>query len=59
MIRFDKPEYVIDNDAHLIRWNPTPAQVIARQVAESIANDREGKIRQALIDLGWTPPPDA
>ena len=41
----------------VIRWTPTPAEVIAKQIAEKIANDREGKLRKALIDLGWTPPP--
>jgi hypothetical protein len=34
----------------------TPIQIIQRQVADAIARDRDGKIRQALIDLGWTPP---
>jgi hypothetical protein len=31
------------------------AAVLA-QVVKAIAEDREGKIRQALISLGWTPP---
>jgi hypothetical protein len=33
-----------------------PIQIIQRQVADAIARDTEGKVRQALIDLGWTPP---
>lgn len=43
---------------HELRWHPTPAQIIAKDVAEAIAADWDGKIRQALIDLGWTPPED-
>lgn len=31
---------------------------VRRQVADAIANDTEGKVRQALIELGWTPPED-
>lgn len=31
---------------------------VRRQVSEAIARDTEGKVRQALIELGWTPPPD-
>ena len=34
---------------------PSPATV-AHDVAMALARDREGKIRQALIDMGWTPP---
>lgn len=41
---------------HGLCWQPTPVEIIAGQVAEAIARDRDGNIRQALIDLGWTPP---
>jgi len=59
-ITYDTP-YVAFNEngkVYEVRWTPTPREVIAKQVAEMIAADREGKIRQALIDLGWTPPPE-
>lgn len=36
----------------------TPQQEIMKQVSDRLANDTEGKFRQALIDLGWTPPAD-
>lgn len=57
-MKFDTPEYFKGkNGEHLVGWTPTPADVIARQVADAIAADRDGKIRAALIALGWTPPP--
>ena len=31
---------------------------VRRQVADAIARDTDGKVRQALIELGWTPPPE-
>ena len=36
---------------------PTSARVAA-EVAKTMAQDADGKIRQALIDLGWPPPPE-
>lgn len=36
-----------------IAWHPSPAEEFLRQVSNAIAY---GKIRQALIGLGWTPP---
>jgi hypothetical protein len=36
---------------------PTLAK-IKDDVAISIARDHDGKIRRALLDLGWTPPDD-
>lgn len=58
MISFDEPYGVFDEETHSygFAWNPTPRELIQKQVAEAITNDREGKIRQALIELGWTPP---
>lgn len=29
---------------------------VARRVTNAIAADTEGKIRRALIEMGWTPP---
>lgn len=34
------------------------AQRVAQKVAEQIAHDHDGKVRAALIGLGWTPPDD-
>lgn len=57
MIKFDGLDYFKGkNGEHLVGWTPTPAEAIARQVADAIAADRDGKIRAALIALGWTPP---
>lgn len=48
------------NDSYHLDYSDEirPLDEIMRQVSYVIANDREGKVRQALIDLGWTPPPD-
>lgn len=57
MIRFDDPVETLDEAGQpVLRWNPTPYDVVRRQVAEAIAADRDGKVRAALIELGWTPP---
>jgi hypothetical protein len=50
---------MIDNDEFVLRVQTTPQEIIRRQLVEKLAADKEGKIRAALIDLGWTPPPDA
>jgi hypothetical protein len=57
-LTYDTPELVFNEvtKSYELRWTPTPREVIARQVAEMIATDREGKLREALIALGWTPP---
>jgi hypothetical protein len=59
-LTYDTPELFFNEatKSHELRWTPTPSQVIAKQVAEMIAADREGKVREALIALGWTPPPE-
>lgn len=36
----------------------TPMEQVRKQVMAAIIADKEGKIRQALIELGWTPPPE-
>ena len=57
MIRYDEPEIVELNDSrYLLGFRPTPYETILKQVRESIAEDQEGKMRRALIELGWTPP---
>jgi hypothetical protein len=55
---YDTPELRSDEDTkqHKLEWLPTPQELITKQVAYAIAQDREGKIRRALIELGWTPP---
>lgn len=55
-IRFDTPEFLLKDGQPCMGWTPTPQELVTKQVAEAIAKDREGKVRQALIDLGWTPP---
>lgn len=35
-----------------------PQEIIVQQVIERIVTDRECDLRKALIDLGWTPPPE-
>ena len=57
MNTYDFPETFIGADGQpKIGWTPTPQEIITKQVIDKIAGDREGKFRQALIDLGWTPP---
>ena len=34
----------------------SPMEEIRRKVLEAIADDHEGKVRQTLIELGWSPP---
>lgn len=59
MRTYDTPRYEIGpSGEHLLKWEPTPLEVITKQVADKIAADREGKFRAALISLGWTPPND-
>lgn len=41
---------------HKFGMVPAPQDIVTRQVAEALASDTENKVRQALIDLGWTPP---
>lgn len=55
---YDTPHVVFDETtkSHSLQWTPTPMDIIRRQVTDMIAADREGKVRQALIELGWTPP---
>lgn len=57
---YDTPHVIFDEatKSHHIEWTPTPMDLIRKQVMETIAADRDGKIRQALIELGWTPPKD-
>lgn len=55
---YDKPYTVSDGISHHIKWDPTPQEVILKQVTDAIALDREQKTIAALISLGWTPPPD-
>lgn len=56
-LSYDRPyPYRTQTGEHGLRWEPTPAEIVAKQVAAAIASDRDGKVRQALIDLGWTPP---
>lgn len=35
-----------------------PLEKVVADLQMAFALDREGKIRQALIDMGWTPPPE-
>jgi hypothetical protein len=43
---------------YVLKVEPDPVSVVVRQVTRALADDREQKIRQALISLGWTPPHD-
>lgn len=54
--KYDAPRMVSDASGLRVEWTPTPQEEITRQVANAIITDRDGKVRQALIDLGWTPP---
>lgn len=58
---FDQPYTYQDTEDFNYRmaWHPTPQEIITKQVFDAISRDREGKVRQALIDLGWTPPDES
>lgn len=57
--KYYDPKAVEKDGGYHLEWTPAPYEEIVRQVADAIANDRDGKIKRALIDLGWTPPSDA
>lgn len=49
----------IDPDTLATVISMPTAEKIARDVQAAIANDHEGKVRDALIALGWCPPKEA
>jgi hypothetical protein len=34
-----------------------PMEEVRRQVVEALTSDTNQKVRRALIEMGWTPPP--
>ncbi|MDF1778759.1 MAG: hypothetical protein P1V13_22275 [Rhizobiaceae bacterium] len=59
MFKYDAPEWENVDGRNTLSWTPVSAREMERQVAEAIAIDRDNKIRQSLIALGWTPPQSA
>lgn len=49
-------EVTIDHDTLATVVAMPTAEKVARDVAATIANDHEGKVRAALIGMGWVPP---
>jgi len=55
MLKYDPKIYFDPAD---MKWNVMgpSSQKVAEDLLMAFNKDVEGKIRQALIDLGWTPP---
>lgn len=45
-----------EGGSYFVDLHFAPMDEVRKQVAERLASDTEGKVKQALIDLGWTPP---
>ena len=58
MLKYPDVYTDFDEDTNIlsVRYNPVPAMEVFRQVQKHMQNDTEGKVRDALIALGWTPP---
>lgn len=52
-----KPEFKFDPDSHSYKMLGPSQRTITQDLIMAFHRDVEGKLRQALIDLGWTPPP--
>lgn len=57
MSALDDYKFKIDPDTLAASVVMPTAEKILRDVSVTIANDHNGKVRAALIKLGWTPPP--
>ena len=49
---------VTDHLAETILAYQREVKQLREALEQRIADDTEGKIRRALIELGWTPPPE-
>jgi hypothetical protein len=56
MLKYEPEIHFNPADMKYVVMGPS-AQKVAADVLIAFNKDVEGKIRQALIDLGWTPPP--
>lgn len=53
MLRYE-PKFITEGTNSFL-YGPT-LEAVRDDIVLAFHNDVEGKIRQALIDLGWTPP---
>lgn len=53
------PEYKFDPDTQSYHMLSPSASQVAEDVMRSFQRDVEGKMRAALVDLGWVPPETA
>lgn len=51
-----EPKFVFDEDAKSHMMQGPSAQTIAHDMQLAFARDVEGKMRAALIEMGWVPP---
>lgn len=51
-----KPELTFDENLSSYVMKTPSSQQIAHDLSMAFYKDVEGKLRQALINLGWTPP---
>jgi hypothetical protein len=55
--RYD-PVFKFDTDDASYKIMGPTSEMIRHDLLMAFHRDVEGKMRQALIDMGWTPPPD-
>lgn len=56
---YANPLFKVDEESLKMSVHLIPREQIVKDLLEAFHRDTEGKIRQALIDMGWTPPPVA
>lgn len=54
-----EPKFVFDEDAKSYMMQGPSAQTVAHDMQLAFARDVEGKLRAALIEMGWAPPDEA
>lgn len=57
MLKYE-PKFEFNADTQNYHMIGPPLAAVREDIILAFHKDIEGKIRQALIDLGWTPPPD-
>lgn len=51
-----KPEFEFDEKTHVLSVKTPSLDAVRDAMIIAFARDVDGKMRQTLIDLGWTPP---
>lgn len=56
MLHTKSAEWVFDAETQTYKLTLASYAEVRDEMLLAMARDREGKLRRALIDLGWTPP---